>query len=114
MRKIASLTIFFLLLTANIVFAGDYKYKHRDTATRYGSHYDWKSDNYYTWREDFSGGTKVRGYNFNTGSQWNTTIEKDGSMRGVDSNMNYWKYDKKNDTYINFGTGDMRINGVDF
>src|SRR5262245_43041896 len=74
-----------------------------------GSTYDWESGNMYNWNRDFSGSTHLRGYNFNTGSQLNTTIQPNGSMRGFDSNSNYWNYDARSGTYMNFGTGTICV-----
>lgn len=77
MKKIIYLSITVLLLTATFAIAGDYGYRHeRNNTPSYGSDYDYKSGNNYTWRKDGSGRTHVRGNNIYTGSQWNTTIEK--------------------------------------
>jgi hypothetical protein len=76
-----------------------------------GSTYDWQSGNTYNYYTDSFGDTHVRGYNYNTGSQWNTTIESDGDMKGYDSNYNYWNYDSSSGVYYNYGTGEMRVHG---
>lgn len=50
-------------------------------------------------------GYDVHGYNFNTGSMWNTTIQNNGNMNGWDSNGNYWQYNNNSGNYYNYGTG---------
>ena len=71
----------------------------------YGSTYDWQSGNSYNWNTDSQGNTQLRGFNLNTGSMWNQTIEPDGDQRGSDSQGNYWTYDNQTGNYFNFGTG---------
>ncbi len=66
-----------------------------------GSTYDWKSGNYYTWHQRSDGTTDLYGSNFNTGSQWRTTIKPDGEMNGWDSRGNYWRYDSRTGNYWN-------------
>jgi hypothetical protein len=70
--------------------------------------YDWQSDNSYTTSTDSNGDSHVYGTNLRTGSMWNTTISRDGSMNGWDSRGNYWTYDT-NGTYMNLGTGEICI-----
>lgn len=56
---------------------------------------------------EFGGQKSVRGYNYNTGSTWNATIDQGGNMKGYDSNNNYWQYNQGTGTYYNYGTGRM-------
>ena len=70
------------------------------------SSFDYQSGNSYT--TSYLGDTAyVRGFNYNTGSSWSTTIESDGDMRGMDSNSNPWSYNAGSGTYINYETGTM-------
>lgn len=73
-----------------------------------GTSYDWESGNTYNWSTDASGTTTVDGYNYRTGSTWETTIESDGDMSGYDSDYNYWEYDRSTGSYYNYGTGESR------
>ena len=68
---------------------------------------DPESGNQYRVREQSNGDTKIDGYNYNTGSQWNTTIKPNGNMRGQDANGNSWDYNNRSKTYYNYGTGQM-------
>ncbi len=68
--------------------------------------YDWQTGNSYSTYQ-MGDTTYVRGMNLNTGSTWNTTIESDGSMRGMDSDMNPWSYSSGTGTYMNYGTGEI-------
>lgn len=70
-----------------------------------GYEHDWQTSNSYSWSRDFSGNTQLRGWNNRTGSQWSTTIQPDGDMRGLDSGGNYWAHDAETGFYQNFGTG---------
>lgn len=76
--------------------------------------YDWRTGNSHNYYTDSTGTTTVRGNNLSTGSSWNTTISPNGDMRGYDSDMNYWNYNNNTGTYINHGTGEMRIRGFDY
>lgn len=74
------------------------------------SHAEYKYDpstgnsyNYYT--NPYTGQTTVRGYNGTTGSQWNTTIQPDGNMRGQDADGNFWNYNDSTGSYYNYGSG---------
>jgi hypothetical protein len=67
--------------------------------------YDTESGNSYSTRRRPNGDTVVNGFNYNTGSAWNTTIKPNGSMNGTDSALNPWTYDGRSGTYTNFGTG---------
>ena len=69
--------------------------------------WDWRSGNMYNWNQDLNGTTHLRGNNFQNGTQWNTDIKPDGSMRGFDANRNYWTYDSRTGNYMNYGTGKM-------
>jgi hypothetical protein len=77
-----------------------------------GYTYDWQSGNSYNWNTDSSGDTNVRGYNLNSGSMWNQTVESDGDQHGYDGQGNYWNYDAQTKTYNNFGTGKYCVNGL--
>lgn len=70
-----------------------------------GSEYDPSSGNLYHWHPDMLGGTHVNGVNMQTGAMWNTQIEPDGDMRGIDSDLNPWSYDSSSGVYMNLGTG---------
>lgn len=67
--------------------------------------YDWKTGNSYSTSQNIDGSTTVRGSNLSNGSTWTTTIEKDGTQRGRDTDGNYWKYNGDSGSYINYGTG---------
>lgn len=75
------------------------------TAAGAQSTYDWQSGNQYHSNQNFDGSTTIRGFNYNTGSSWNTTVEPDGDMRGTDSQGNMWQYDDSTGFYQNYGTG---------
>lgn len=92
--KSVMLAIAILLVAVQVVYAA--------------STYDHNTGNTYFYDTYLDGSTSVRGYNFNTGSTWNTTIDKDGNMRGTDSQGNQWNYNESTGTYYNYGTGDMR------
>jgi hypothetical protein len=66
-----------------------------------GSTYDAQSGNRYNWNRNFDGSTNVRGFNTNTGSMWNTTIQPNGDQRGLDSQGNSWQYNNRSGTYLN-------------
>ena len=36
---------------------------------------------------------------------WNTTIQNNGNMNGLDSHGNYWQYNNNTGNYYNYGTG---------
>ncbi|MGI2045926.1 hypothetical protein [Shewanella oncorhynchi] len=74
--------------------ANDYPYVPTTT-------YDWQSNSSYSTTQNYDGSTDVRGYNYSTGSMWNSTIETDGDQKGFDSNGDYWSYDKGTGTYLN-------------
>ena len=94
------------LLFPSIAFsAGMYDKQYK---TNSGHSYDFKSGNNYHWNTDPAGNTRVYGNNYNTGSIWNTTIDKNGNMNGSDSDGNFWNYNKKSGTYMNYGTGEIR------
>ena len=78
-----------------------------------GYTYDWRSGNSYSTIHNFDGSHTVYGTNLNTGSSWTTTIDPSGNMRGFDSNGNSWSYDRGTGTYINYGTGEIRIRGLE-
>lgn len=99
------------LVSAMPLLAGEYGYDYSQPAVTaspsYGSTYDWKTGNTYNWSTSMSGDTQVNGYNFTNGTSWRTTVEKDGDMRGTDSNGNYWNYNEGSGTYMNLGTGEI-------
>lgn len=70
-----------------------------------GYEYDWKSGNSYWTQPNQNGGATVRGYNFEEGSSWTTTIDQRGNQSGWDANGNYWQYNNRSGTYLNYGTG---------
>src|SRR5437899_2963229 len=88
MRKIV-LTILATLLIATPAFAQS------------GSAYDWRTGSSYNWNHNRDGSTDVRGYNYNTGSQWRQTIMPNGDQRGTDSQGNYWHYNNSTGSYWN-------------
>lgn len=95
MKKFLFITFLFLLpLTSFAQYNG-------------GSSYDWRTNSHYSWDTDGTGNTTVRGYNYNSGGMWRTNIDPNGSMRGTDSQGNYWKYNSNTNTYYNYGTGKM-------
>lgn len=57
---------------------------------------DWRSGNCY-----YGSGS---GYNYRTGSSWYGTNDRYGS-RGIDSNGNYYSYNRRSGTYYNSGSG---------
>ncbi len=78
----------------------------RDRNNVHGGYtYDSQSGNSYN-----SYGNGYRGYNSNTGSQWNSNTY--GSVtRGTDSKGNLWSYDRNTGNYYNYGTGETRHRG---
>lgn len=62
--------------------------------------YDWQTGNSYTTTVNGTN-TTVRGFNTNTGSTWNSTIDANGNQRGTDSRGNVWQHNKATKTYIN-------------
>jgi hypothetical protein len=74
-------------------------------AQQSGSTYDWQSGNMYTWSRQFDGSTHVRGLNSRTGTNWSTTIQPNGNMRGFDGGGNFWNYNDATGLYQNFGMG---------
>jgi hypothetical protein len=70
-----------------------------------GYKYDWQSGNSYNWYRQPDGSTQVHGYNYQTGSTWDSTIRPNGDMRGRDSQGNIWQYNESSGFYQNYGTG---------
>lgn len=70
-----------------------------------GSPYDLRSGNrsgnQYRWQHNPDGSTDVRGFDFDTGSPWRTTIQPNGDMRGIDSRGNHWRYNESSGQYWN-------------
>lgn len=91
-----------LVMTAALVVAATVT---PAAAQQYGSTYDWRSGNFYSWSPNGSGGTSVRGMNIQNGTNWNTNIKPDGSMSGFDGGGNYWQYNSNTGYYNNLGTG---------
>lgn len=73
------------------------------------SAYDYESGNHYRWNT-YGNTTHIYGNNSRTGSMWDTTIQPNGSMRGMDAERNYWTYDAPTGNYHNFGTGEHCYN----
>jgi hypothetical protein len=74
-----------------------------------GSKFDWQSGNSYHWNTSPDGTTQVHGFNIQNGTQWNTTIQPNGNMRGMDGNYNSWNYNAQTGYYHNMGTGETCI-----
>lgn len=70
-----------------------------------GSTYDWRTNSNYNYYTNPNGATQVYGNNYNTGSQWQTTIQPNGDQRGRDAQGNMWQYNQQSGTYMNYGTG---------
>lgn len=76
--------------------------------------YDVSTGSSYRTTPTYGGGARVSGYNYNTGSMWNTTIDANGNMRGTDAQGNYWRYNRSTGSYTNsngkmcFGKGATR------
>jgi hypothetical protein len=98
--KTTIMAILVLGMSAASALAWENPYERRS-----GRSYDYQSGNSYNWNTDYSGNTRVRGTNYRTGSMWNTTVERDGDMRGTDSDGNSWNYNSRTNTYMNYGTG---------
>lgn len=81
--------IFALLLLPSLAFA----------------EYDWRTGNSYNTTDNGDGSTTTRGNNYNNGSTWTNTTERDGDQRGRDANGNSWTYDAQSGRYFNYGTG---------
>ena len=69
--------------------------------------FDPRTGTYYEVDRDPMGNTTVHGANAGTGSQWNTTVDRQGNQNGVDASGNAWNYNKNTTTYMNSGTGKM-------
>jgi hypothetical protein len=48
---------------------------------------------------NFNGTTRVYGNNMQNGTNWNTTIQQNGNMRGTDSDGNMWNYNAQSKIY---------------
>lgn len=94
-------------------FASGVQSGMRNTASLYsgssqpasGYKYDPSTGNSYTYNTDSLGNTYVRGSNATNGTNWSSTIDKQGNQRGFDSKMNSWTYDVATGNYYNYGTG---------
>jgi hypothetical protein len=94
-----------LVLAATVANAGTYNWRTgKDTEVTY----DGATNSRYQTTKDYDGGATVTGTNFETGSTWKTKIEKDGDMNGTDADGNRWRYNSGTDSYMNYGTGEMR------
>lgn len=98
--------LFISLLIPSIAFSGGFFDTPQKTDK--GHSYDFKSGNNFHWNTDSGGNTRVSGNNYNTGTIWNTTIDKRGNMSGADSDGNLWNYNARTKTYMNYGTGEIR------
>lgn len=76
------------------------------TAWDSGWTYDYDSGSSYRYYDGAYGSTNVQGMNFRTGSIWNTRIEADGDMSGIDAEGNFWNYNYDTGNYFNYGTGE--------
>src|SRR5262245_50701343 len=94
LRKLALSTVLLALLTSPAS-------AQWGQTPRSGSNYDWRNGNMYNWNQTPDGSTNVRGFNTNTGSQWNTTIKPNGDMQGMDSKGNLWQYNQNSGSYLN-------------
>lgn len=65
------------------------------------SSFDPQNGNAYRSATAVDDSTTVQGYSFASGSAWETVIEADGDMRGVDSAGNAWQYDRQTGSYWN-------------
>jgi hypothetical protein len=80
----------------------------------YSQYYNNNNGNSYRVTPTYGGGARVNGFNYNTGAAWNTNIQNNGNMNGVDSRGNYWNYNSNSGTYFNsngvtcFGKGAFR------
>jgi hypothetical protein len=60
-----------------------------------GSRHDWQTGSSYRWSPDSMGNTRGDGFNAETGSKWLTTIQADGSVKGMDSSSQPRRYDSR-------------------
>jgi len=60
-----------------------------------GSKHDWQTGSSYRWSPDSTGNRRADGFNAETGSRWLTTIQADGSVRGMDSSSQPRRYDSR-------------------
>jgi hypothetical protein len=88
------------LLTAALLVAGLTLPLTADAQS--GSAHDWRSGNSYNWSRQFDGSTRVQGFNTRTGTNWNTTIQPNGDMRGLDGRGNLWNYNSGSGLYQNY------------
>lgn len=65
------------------------------------STYDPQTGNFYTTTPTYGGGARINGFNSSTGSTWNTTVQPNGNMNGMDSNGNMWNYNRSSGSYMN-------------
>lgn len=96
-----------LAAAATILFAAPVLAQFDDHPQAH-TEYDWRTGNRYEIEhhdDAFEQDTHVKGYNVQTGSSWETTIDDDGDMRGRDADGNSWRYDEGSSLYQNYGTG---------
>lgn len=103
MKKI--LIVIFLSLASTSFAENNNKYLKSNS----GYKFDYESGNSFYWNTNQNKETHVLGNNLNTGSTWNTTINPNGDMNGMDSNGNMWNYSKDAGRYINYGTGQIKF-----
>ena len=60
-----------------------------------GSKHDWQTGSSYRWNPDSMGNTRTDSFNAETGSRWLSTIQADGSVRGMDSSSQPRRYDSR-------------------
>jgi hypothetical protein len=73
-----------------------------------GYSYDYSNGNsYYT--QEYSTKSTTVGISKN-GKVWQNSIDNSGNQSGVDSNGNSWSYDKNSKLYMNYGTGEVKVN----
>jgi len=60
-----------------------------------GSKPDWQTGSSYRWSPDSMGNLRADGFSAETGSRWLTTIQADGSVRGMDSSSQPPRYESR-------------------
>ena len=79
---------------------GGYGYSYRAPTPQNYTTYDPTTGNNYQVQRGYDQ-TQVYGENANTGSTWQTTIQNNGDMHGVDSEGNSWNYNRLSGVYSN-------------
>lgn len=101
-----TLLLILSLIVPSLAFSENSFYK--TIPTNNGTSSDFKSGNNYRWNTWIDGTTRINGNNYSNGTSWNTTVERNGNMRGQDSKGNYWSYNDNSGMYLNYGTGEIR------